>query len=796
MNSIQLKCYAHMYRDGMCEGDIRPASDKSWADFLRSVQVWKTVSAPGASYLFLPVWHREAARVARAFLDGYPLGVVVEEMPIPVNAGFHRQCYTSFTSYSLDRHDRSAVIDIATEMPPVTPAEQSQTQGYNNSLPNPTPMANDVGNYETLCTVRGSIMYTSIETGLISWKTGSLELATTPTGQVVCLVNFDNGPSKKIVVTNQIRGVVFNHNVPRCSIGLANGTTISWTAKVNGKITRVNPPADVARLADLLNDLREERKRGMASQDHSGSGSATKKSPLIKTESSQEETARSDASGGNSPPHPTTVANDVGNYKTLCTVQGSIKYTSIETGQASWKTGSLELATSPTGQVVCSVNFKIGPSKKCVVTNQIRGVIFNHNVPRCSIGLANGAHISWTTKVNGKITHVNPLADVARFADLLNDLHEERKRGNASQDHSGSASATERSPLLRFGSRLSQEGTARSSHLWSDTCVICQGTQNKRDNHSGLRRKEPLTVCEQIDGGALLTAARLKKDEDLLLHIENKDCVAIGLKYHRSCLMEYTSIPKNPEGSEPPVPLYDKAFKVFCADTIDRLLFQDKNVFRMTKLKRIFDRTVQEVEDQDSSGYRTSSLKDRLIKSYPQLCFLKPKTTNICELVYADSLTREDLIEDLTTLKESVRKEESDSDSSSGMQEANEQSSTPSWKSSRDHMWTCNRVGILRDRYSTALDIKRDIASIPSNHDPWPPTSLNLTVDDARRIVPTKLFNFLAWIVGSSDDPKEDEMVKVVDGDERKILAMALDVIYMATREKSAPTDASSAKAF
>ncbi|XP_038071852.1 ubiquitin carboxyl-terminal hydrolase 37-like [Patiria miniata] len=122
------------------------------------------------------------------------------------------------------------------------------------------------------------------------------------------------------------------------------------------------------------------------------------------------------------------MANFVGIHETLCTVGGSVKYTSIETGQTSWKTGNLVLATTPTGQVVCLVNFKIGPSKKFVVTNQIRGVIFNQNVPRCSISLANGANISWTTKVNGKIIHVNPPGDVARFADVLNDLREERKR--------------------------------------------------------------------------------------------------------------------------------------------------------------------------------------------------------------------------------------------------------------------------------------------------------------------------------------------------------------------------------
>ncbi|XP_022102981.1 ubiquitin carboxyl-terminal hydrolase 37-like [Acanthaster planci] len=122
------------------------------------------------------------------------------------------------------------------------------------------------------------------------------------------------------------------------------------------------------------------------------------------------------------------MTNYVGIYEPMCMIQGYVKYTSLEMGNSSWKTGNLELASTPTGQVVCVVNFGIGPSKKLVVTNQIKGVIFNHHVPRCNISLATGANINWKSKVNGKPEHPNRPSEITRFADILEDLHKARKR--------------------------------------------------------------------------------------------------------------------------------------------------------------------------------------------------------------------------------------------------------------------------------------------------------------------------------------------------------------------------------
>ena len=66
---------------------------------------------------------------------------------------------------------------------------------------------------------------------------------------------------------------------------------------------------------------------------------------------------------------------------------------------------------------------------------------------------------------------------------------------------------------------------------------------------------------------------------------------------------------------------------------------------------------------------------------------------------------------------------------------------------------------------------------------PWPPTALHLTADAAKAFVPAPLFNFLAWAVGAHTDPSEDgEYVKVEVSTHNRILTIAQDIIYLASK--------------
>ena len=138
--------------------------------------------------------------------------------------------------------------------------------------------------------------------------------------------------------------------------------------------------------------------------------------------------------------------------------------------------------------------------------------------------------------------------------------------------------------------------------------------QNKKKHQksNGKRSYGRLVQCELVDGGQLLQAAKLKQDDAILNHIENRDCVAIEVRYHASCHREYTRFLSRVEPKEGrPEALYAESFEEFCRYAIDnrRRIIRGKEVFRLTRLKTMFDKTVMDVGGRDSSNYKTWNLK-------------------------------------------------------------------------------------------------------------------------------------------------------------------------------------------
>lgn len=74
----------------------------------------------------------------------------------------------------------------------------------------------------------------------------------------------------------------------------------------------------------------------------------------------------------------------------------------------------------------------------------------------------------------------------------------------------------------------------------------------------------------------------------------------------------------------------------------------------MTKLKKLFDKSVRDIEHVDSTGYKTWSIKQRLKRKYPQICFLQLARRYQSELVYVDDLSAEEIVEEATLLNESL----------------------------------------------------------------------------------------------------------------------------------------------
>ncbi|XP_071821662.1 uncharacterized protein [Apostichopus japonicus] len=336
-------------------------------------------------------------------------------------------------------------------------------------------------------------------------------------------------------------------------------------------------------------------------------------------------------------------------------------------------------------------------------------------------------------------------------------------------------SSTAETRLLRSSSSVVSFRKILSNPVLPEVCIICCGNKSWRDRE-GRKKKEPLLLCELPDGGKLAIAANDKKDIRILIQIRERDCVAIKVRYHRSCFKGYTNyLTRN--NAAPKEQMYAKGFDAFCKYNIDQKIIVEKNIYLFTKLKKQFCKAVKDVEGIDASGYKTYNLKQRLQRRYPQLCFLKPKKIYASEMVYIETLSTEEIVP-------GVMGSESDTTTTDTDTTDHEKEVPPKrQRHGSGYQTRPNEMSSLRDRYSTALDLKKEmLQGTASTNLPWPPTSTDLSIFAARSMVPTKLYNFLAWVVGISDEPDDKEKVKTTDAEDRHILAIAQDIMYLATK--------------
>ena len=134
-----------------------------------------------------------------------------------------------------------------------------------------------------------------------------------------------------------------------------------------------------------------------------------------------------------------------------------------------------------------------------------------------------------------------------------------------------------------------------------------------------------MVTAEKFDVGFLREAAEKENDESILTHIRGKNCVAIEIRYHKTCHLNYccyitSSVCEKKESGE----LYKQNYDDFCTQVIMKKIIQQKKVHRMTKLHEKFVKTVEETEGVDATNYQRYLLKARLQRHYPQLVFHQP----------------------------------------------------------------------------------------------------------------------------------------------------------------------------
>ena len=155
-------------------------------------------------------------------------------------------------------------------------------------------------------------------------------------------------------------------------------------------------------------------------------------------------------------------------------------------------------------------------------------------------------------------------------------------------------------------------------------------------------------LAETIDAGLLRTAAERKNNEQILVQMRGKDYVALDARYHKVCYCNYTKYvtreTKDQSESERSVSVYEKSYDVFCKEVIEMEVTGDKKIMYMKDILEKFVTIAKVIQNVDAFKYRAFKLKQRLMKSYPQLAFCVPKMRNVSEIVYVENLDSSELV--------------------------------------------------------------------------------------------------------------------------------------------------------
>ncbi|KAJ8023132.1 hypothetical protein HOLleu_38227 [Holothuria leucospilota] len=334
-------------------------------------------------------------------------------------------------------------------------------------------------------------------------------------------------------------------------------------------------------------------------------------------------------------------------------------------------------------------------------------------------------------------------------------------------------SSSSKGPTLRSSHSSKIPRPMNKRHMFPDECIICKERKYHTDRFSRKRSIVKLITCEKIQGGQLLQAAEVKQDQELLEQIKGEDLVARELRYHARCYKQYTNFLSRGHSVTSHGKGYTAAFDKFSKDVITERLVKKKEILTLGKLNRLFIQIIKEVEGVDAP-YRTWNLKRRLETTFPQLEFVKSGNRTMSDIVFASSVHAEDMVEKLcddTTSAESTTTDE-------------EQNSVPQTSSSVQKQKSSNEIHTL---FNAALIMKSTMSATKPPSQPWPPSSKDLSIGEAKKFVPHQLYNFISWMVGASTDPVLEDFVSLPEADHLRVISIAQDIIFLSSKGKLVP---------
>ena len=316
------------------------------------------------------------------------------------------------------------------------------------------------------------------------------------------------------------------------------------------------------------------------------------------------------------------------------------------------------------------------------------------------------------------------------------------------------------SGIAKAGGKVRRVNRLSCSPVLPRLCIICNN-QNKTDKKS-TARYESLSQCETFEAGnILLEAARVRKDERIIVSLQDQDCISIELCYHRSCYRNYTNKKsleilqrKSAEITNYTSP-YDFAAQQII-DYVQEMVIDGYEIIRMSELKDMFIKFLKDKEV-TNDDYRSYKLKLRLQKHFgDKLGFWHPRYRAESEIIFSDAIPKGMVVEqNLKLLQPETSLDQN------GVKEVN---TTESY---------------------TIFHVSKAVRSIikETKHEfPWPPAPEFLNESSMK--IPNLAYNMLAWMLTDSCE-FSDEVDFKVPADEithRRILSIWQDMIFTASK--------------
>ena len=243
----------------------------------------------------------------------------------------------------------------------------------------------------------------------------------------------------------------------------------------------------------------------------------------------------------------------------------------------------------------------------------------------------------------------------------------------------------------------------------------------------------------------------------MIFDTKGKNLKAIEIRYHRSCYAAYTNkrqleLLENAAHKDSSETVNEQAFKQVTY-ILDRKVFKENETIAMKHLLDVYEEYVQKNLNASYSCHM-HRLKQKIISHYGhKVAFAHPSQTH-SEYVYSAELTVKDVIESF------LRKEATATINEEG---------------------TDDEADVIDDNLTYHCGIHlHNIIKTMDDTVPWPPKPEDISQESID--VPDELFNLIAYMMTGTPNPVQVGRLPVTQDQERKILAVAQDLIFVTSR--------------